>query len=54
MCARLLPSLISYYARWIVGAYVVALVPANIYILLKYPHLEKQVRTNYYAICKST
>ena len=43
MCTRLLPSLISYDARWIVGAYVVALVPANIYILLKYPHLEKQV-----------
>ena len=28
---------------WIVGAYLCALVPANVYILLKYPALDKHV-----------
>ena len=40
MCAR----------SWIVGAYFVALVPANIYILLKYPDLEKQVRPRHMRV----
>jgi hypothetical protein len=42
LCSFLMLSLGSIMS-YIVGAYVLALVPANVYILMKYPTLEKQV-----------
>lgn len=43
LCGFLMFSLESVLG-WVVGSYLCALVPANVYILLKYPDLEKEVR----------
>ena len=42
LCGFLMFSLESVLG-WVVGSYLCALVPANVYILLKYPDLEKEV-----------
>ena len=41
LCGMLMWSMESILG-WIVGAYLISLAPANVYILLKYPSLEKK------------
>jgi uncharacterized membrane protein len=42
LCCGFLMFSLESILGWIVGAYLCALVPANVYILMKYPELEKE------------
>jgi len=42
LCCGFLMFSLESILGWVVGAYLCALVPANVYILLKYPELEKE------------
>mmetsp|Transcript_25872 Transcript_25872/g.57977 ORF Transcript_25872/g.57977 Transcript_25872/m.57977 type:complete len:115 (+) Transcript_25872:322-666(+) len=42
LCCGFLMFSLGTVMGWVVGAYLSALVPANVYILFKYPALEKE------------